>query len=144
MKTFISMFFTETTGPSVHNQSFQLAPLIATFLETTCCKRLLRRHYEYGRDLNWFLRIFAQLIGGISSLDICGCILKQMSAGNRNDACDGEDYNDSKFQSPFTIERLQRIIKRHSMDPLDLMIKDMSSPEIIILIASLRCSQIGE
>ena len=124
----------------MRNQSFQLGPLIDSFLADKKCAKLLQRHYQLGRSLTWFCRVFALVIGGLSVEDMADCIGVQGSSSTDSSGEHGPSY---VKQNPFNFTALKAAIDHLSIDPLRMMVQDMSMPELFMLMAARRRSQLA-
>lgn len=117
-------------GPSTRKESFSLAQQVDAFVSDTDCKRILRRQYLCGRSLVWFQRVFALMISSIRSEDVASFSVAS-----------SPDLNTSSPPRIFDRTRLERAVDRLSIDPLRMMIGDMSAPELLMLIAVRHCNQ---
>jgi hypothetical protein len=143
-------------GPAVHNQSFDLAPAVSAFLCDPNCVRELRRYWHLGRDVEWFQRVFALMVGSIDAAAIRDCCIPPAAAASSNgggggaggsgggtssEARSSKQQQQKQQQGPFTAEALRSAIARLSVDPLRMMVQDMSMPELVMLIAARHCTQ---
>ena len=130
-------------GPAVRNQSFSLAPAVAAFLSDRRCRAVLRRHHRLGRSVVWFQRVFALMIAGVEAADIQHCVLPTgaTAAANTTANTNRARGGGGGGSGPFSVEALERAVARLNIDPLKMMVQDMSTPELVMLIAARHATQ---
>lgn len=130
-------------GPSVGNQSFSFRPVVKAFLEDRACRRVLRRQYELGRGIVWFQKVFALMLSDLEAADIFDIVSSSSSVPleAHHPALASSTASKGKGTSPLSVESLNHAIGLLTVDPLRMMVQDMSTPELLMLIAARHCTQ---
>ena len=130
-------------GPSVRNQSFSFRPVVKAFLEDRACRRVLRRQYELGHGIVWFQKVFALMLSDLRAADIFDIVSlsRTDSVSLKYPALGSSSASKGKCTSPLSVESLNHAISLLTVDPLRMMVQDMSTPELLMLIAARHCTQ---